>query len=215
MTEKQKKCLWCVYSILITVALLAAGICLIVACVGIYRSGDQPFSREIVAAAFSKIAVPVFVCLGMIAVGAVLHLFFPAVKKKEAPDRDLPRLRRLHAKITLAQCDPVLIASVRAEQRRRRLNRIITLCLLALGGLLFLCYALDGRHFHQSEINGSMIRAMWVLLPCMAVPFGYGVFAAYDSRKSVRREIALLEKVPTDCHRSATQPTAQKSSATW
>ena len=59
MNEKTKKVLRAVYAVLITAALIVAGLCLIVACVGIYRSGDRPFSREAVAAAFRGIQVAV------------------------------------------------------------------------------------------------------------------------------------------------------------
>ncbi len=210
MTEKHVKRLRLVYYILITAALIAAGICLIVACVGIYRSGDHPFSREIVAAAFEGIALPVILCLGLIVTGFVLKLLLPAKKKPAAPDRDLPTLRRLHAKTDLSGCDPTLTAAIQAEQRRRRLYRGVTLALLLVGSAVFLVYALNLDHFHQSEINASMIRAMWVLLPCMAVPFGFGVFAAYSGKRSVRREIALLKEAagaaPKATPASATQP---------
>ena len=47
MNENVKKTLRLVYQILVTVALIGAGLCLIVACVGIYQSGDRPFSRPL------------------------------------------------------------------------------------------------------------------------------------------------------------------------
>jgi hypothetical protein len=38
-----------------------------------------------------------------------------------------------------------------------------------------------------------MIKAMYVLLPCMAVPFGYSVFTAYYAKASVKKEIEALK----------------------
>ena len=50
--------------IVLSISLFVAGICLMAACVGIYRSGDKPFTPASVAAAFGPISLPVFLCLG-------------------------------------------------------------------------------------------------------------------------------------------------------
>lgn len=196
MTHIQIKRWRLVYHVLVSAAIVVAGICLIAACVGIYQSGDRPFSREAVAAAFSHIAVPVYICLGLVLVGFLLHLLMPEEEQKPAPDLTIPTLRRLQAKADLSQAEPAAAAAVQAERRKRRLHRTVTLVLLATGSAVFLWYALRGGSFHQSEINASMIRAMLVLLPCMAVPFGYGVFTAYSDKRSMKKEIDLLKPIP-------------------
>lgn len=196
MSAIQIKRLRTIYHVLVSAAIVVAGICLIVACVGIYQTGDHPFSREVVAAAFSRIAVPVYVCLGLVIVGFVLHLLLPEEAQKLTPDLTVPMLQRLQAQADLSQAEPAVVTAVQREQTSRRLHRVITLVLTAIGGAVFLWYALQGGSFHQSEINGSMIRAMLVLLPCMGIPFGYGVFAAYYSHRSMKREIDLLKPTP-------------------
>ena len=42
-----------------------------------------------------------------------------------------------------------------------------------------------------------MIRAMWVLIPCMIIPFGYAIFTVYYNDKSLQREIELVKQVPS------------------
>ena len=195
MTEKQRKIVRLTYFLLVTVALLTAAVCLMGACVSIYRTGDHPFSREAVAAAFAPIAVPVFVCLGLVAVGFILHPLLPAAADA-APDRDEVTLRRLQSRGNSEACPPELATAIRREQRTRQLHRWIWAGLLLVGAAVFLWYALNFEHFHQTEITTSMITAMWVLLPCMGIPFAYGVFAAYHRRRSIRREIALLRQIP-------------------
>ena len=84
MTKETKMRILRVYSILLGVVIVIAALCLMAGCLYIYNSGDQPYSREIVAATFSKIAIPVFLCIGMIILGFVLNfLLSPVDEKKE------------------------------------------------------------------------------------------------------------------------------------
>lgn len=38
---------------------------------------------------------------------------------------------------------------------------------------------------------------MWVLLPCLALPFAYSVFAYYRNNKSIERQIELIKQLPS------------------
>lgn len=195
MTNELAKRIRRACGILLSISIAVAGICLICACVGIYRTGDHPFSREVVALAFSRIAFPVYLCLGLVILGFVLDLILPGEKARLSAGKQTAQvLKRLHSKVDLSQCDEALRSGIAAQQKSRRLHRAITAVLLAIGSLIFLLYAGDGSRFHQSQINDSMIRAMKVLLPCMAVPFGYAVFTTYHSAASIEKEIALLKQ---------------------
>lgn len=184
-----KKRIHLIYSILLSVALVVAGVCLMVACVGIYNAGDRPFSPEAVAAAFSGIALPVYICLALVAGGFLLDGFWGIEKKRTAPQKQYAAiLNKLHAK-ALVQTAPVV-----AEQKKRKLHKIITLALLAIGSAVFLAFGIRAANFTMEDISGSMATAMYWLLPCIAVPFGYAVFTAYYCRKSMQREIALVKQ---------------------
>ena len=78
-----KKRIHQIYGILLSVSLVVSGILLIIACIGIYLSGDRPFTPEAVAAAFSGIAIPVYLCLALIVGGFILEGFLPSEKKKQ------------------------------------------------------------------------------------------------------------------------------------
>ncbi len=193
MNENTKKALRLVYHILVTAALIGAGLCLIVACVGIYQSGDRPFSREAVAAAFGSIALPVYAALVLVILGFVLAWLLPQEESANKPDLSLPTLRRLQQRADLSGGD---VAGITRLRNRRRLNATLTAALLAAGAVIFLVYACNFEHFHRSEINPSVIKAMWVLLPCVGVPFAYGVFTAYHNRACINKEITLLRQCP-------------------
>ena len=200
-----KKRIHMVYSILLSVALAVAGVCLMVACVGIYNAGDRPFTPEAVAAAFSGIALPVYICLALVAGGFLLDAFFRPEQKKAAPEKQYAAiLAKLHAKAQV-QTAPVI-----AEQKSRKLHKIITLALLAVGSVVFLSYGANPGNFTMEDVTGSMVKAMYWLLPCMVVPFGYAVFAAYYCRKSLQREIALVKQAIAEGAPACQKPAAAK-----
>ena len=191
-----------ILGILLTVSIIVAGICLMAACIRIYQTGNQPFSRESVAAAFSKIAVPVYLCLGLAVVAFLVDLLLPQSQKKRAAFKnDAMTLKRLHAKTDLDLCSQDLRDAVSAQQRSRKALYWVTGLLLIVGAVIFLCYALNGENFHKSQINASMIRAMWVLIPCLAPGFISAIFTAYRNRTSIRREIELLKQAGSDAAR--------------
>ena len=199
MTEKQKQILRWSYNALITAALLAAGVCLMVACVGIYRINPDghPFTRDVVAQHFAPIALPVYLCVALAVLGFFLRPLLPQTSAPKA-DITLPTLKRLTARTDLALCPVELRIAIEKERRGRRLRCGIALAVLAVGAAIFLVYALNIHHFHISAITPSIKTAMGWLLPCMGVPFACSVAVAYLSRASVRREIALLKNAPTE-----------------
>ena len=95
------------YDILFSIVLVIAGICLIAGVLCIYFSGDQPFSRESVAATFSQIAFPVYLALAMTIINIVWEIISPTgeknptIKKKplhnEATEEEIANEKKYHA----------------------------------------------------------------------------------------------------------------------
>ena len=206
MASEQPSKLRRIYGIILSCVIVLAGICLIVACVGIYMSGDEPFSREAVAAAFTPIRIPVYLCLAAIAGGLLWKLIAPLPAEKNIPVRQLSVVRkRLLDRADLETCDSACKDGIAAEQKRRTRHSRICGAVLAVSAAVFLSYALDSSHYHTSEINTSMIRAMGVLLPCLAVSFAACVCTVAARKKSLLREIDLLKQCPkTDAPKAET-----------
>lgn len=210
MTSERKQKLLRIYGIALSCVIVLAGICLMVACVGIYRSGDEPFSRESVAAAFSPIAIPVYLCLAMVVAGFVLRLLFPVSAGKAAPAKHLRvQQKRLLARADMDACDQELKSNILAQQAKRKKQRLLCTLILTASAAVFLAYALDSSHFHTSEINASMIRAMYVLIPCLAVSLTACIWTVYARKASLLKEIELLKQCTkkdapqAEAHRSA------------
>lgn len=197
MTKENVQRIHRIYSILLSIVIVVAGICLIVACVDIYQSGDKPFSREAVADAFSSIAIPVYLCLIMTIIGIIWEFVSPTTIKDAKPEKPYAHMvKKLYAKKDLTQCEDTLRTKIMKEQKSRKIHYIIRTVLLCVASIIFLIYALNKDNFHQSEINDSMIKAMMVLLPCLAVSFAYTLFTVIYNEKSLQREIELLKQAP-------------------
>lgn len=199
MTKEIIKRIHFLYGIVVSIATAIAGICLMAACYGIYTSGDKPFSREAVAAAFSPIAFPVYLCLILVIIGLLLDFFLPAEAKKiKSPKQTNVILRKLQAKTDLTQCDEQLRSSIEAQRKERKVTHILSIIVKLVAAFVFLSHALDSSNFHQSQINHSMIRAMWVLLPCLIVVFIDALFTVHHCAGSMEKEISLLKQAPAE-----------------
>lgn len=189
-----KKRIHLIYGILLSAAAILAGICLIVACVGIYRSGPSPFSRDSIAAAFQTIAIPVYIFLALVIGGIGLDLFYPLEKGKSPVQKQYDTiLANLQKKVDITKCEPELCKAILKQQRSRRIHTGISYVLLALCSLVFLLFALNGQNY-PADANAAVVTAMILFFPCLLIPFGYGVFTAYWNNRSIRKEIELVKQ---------------------
>ncbi|MBQ3154763.1 MAG: hypothetical protein IJB88_05975 [Clostridia bacterium] len=182
-----------IHRFFLSISLAVTGIFLIIGCLMIYRFGAGTYSREAVADIFSAFAFPICLSPILAVIGWVLDCFFPYADKKQKNKADTAFLlaRAYGKKDTDAVSGEIL-----AERKKRKLHTIVLAIVLALTSIVFLIYACNGSNFDRAEINASMIRAMWVLLPCLAVSFVCGVFVLYCREKSLYRELELVRKLP-------------------
>jgi len=198
MSNESSRRVRLVFGIILSIALIVAGVCLMTACLGIYLTGgDQIFTPERVGEAFRVIAVPVYLCLALILVAFILDLFLPFQKKRlKAEKNPAATLERLLSKRDVDSCDSALKAQILTLRKNRRRDKIITLAVLTVCSIAFLCYGCNSANFHQSEINASMTKAVIILLVCMAIPFALALVSAYRAKKSLEKEIALVKEIP-------------------
>ena len=202
MTKETKIRVLRIYSILLGIVIVIAGICLMAGCLSIYNSGDQPYSREIVAETFSHIAIPVYLCLGMTILGFILEIILPSEQVKPQVEKPYAFiLNRLHSNRDLSQGDAAIQNEIAALQKNRKLHVLIRTIVLIVASIVFLTYALNFSHFHASEINGSMIKAMCVLVPCLFVSFAYALFVSIHNDKSIQKEIELMKQIPASSNK--------------
>ena len=194
-----KKRIHLIYSILVSVSAVIAGICLIAACVKLYNFQPGSFSRESVAQAFRPIAVWVYICLALAVGGILFNIISPADPKKLQVQKQYGTiLANLQKKVDIFQCDPALFKAILRQQNSRKIHTIISYVLLALFGsialsvcsMIIIYYARE----KTNEMNEAVILAMMVFLPYLFIPFGYGIFVKYFKKHSIAKEIELMKK---------------------
>lgn len=179
-----------IYGICLSICTVVSGLLFISACIDIYHLGEHPFTPETVAAAFTSIALPVYICIALIFGGWILDGIYPAPKAKPVPDKNYTLiLEKLYEKYGAVQTPAIC-----AQQKSRKLHNRITTILFILGGILFLSYGLNSKHFDSADITGSVIKAMYVLLPCVTVVLAFSIYAVYHNRASLKKEIALVKE---------------------
>ena len=196
MTKKHTLSFHKIFSLLLSLSILVAGICLICGCLTIYFTGEHSYSREIVAETFKKIAVPVYICLALTLVSIIWEFISPIVHSKRRSVIDYPAvINKISSKKDLNSADENTLAMIKSEKRKRKTHAVIRACVIVVTSIVFLVYALNSSNFHQSNINESMIKAMMVLIPCLTVSFIYSVFTVYYFNKSYDKELALIKKL--------------------
>ncbi len=180
--------------ILISIALIVAGACFIGGCLTIYHSAEG-YSRGAVAAVFSKIAVPVYTAITLVLAGFVWELFAPATAIcRNAPKAYGAQLARLREKRDQSAA-PDTQRAIHREQTTRKTLAAVRAALTLVGSAVFFGFAVQPSRYTE-DINASVIRAMWVAIPCFLVPAVFAVITAYCHSKSYQREIDLFKTLP-------------------
>lgn len=217
MSQAVRKRIHLIYGIALSAVTVIAGICFIISCYHIYATGMQSgaaqiYSRAIVAEAFSRIAIPVYLCLALTVGSFILHLALPLEPKKPIPEKNRRLiLSRLQAKTDLQQCDPQLRREIEAQERSRNRDTLISAIVLAVCSIIFLVYACaPGRWPEPAQITGAMVKAVFVLLACLVLPTACAIFAAYRSRASLDKQIKLMRQAASQSPAPACEKTAAK-----
>lgn len=202
MSQDTRKRVHLIYGIAYIAATVIAGICFILSALSLYKTGlaqgSDPYSRELVALSFARIAIPVYLCLAMTIGGFILHLVLPVENKKLVPEKNLPLiLSRLQAKADLQQCDPSLRSSILRQRNGRKIHTIISAALTVACAVIFLSQACDQSYWPKpAEVTDAMIGIMPKFAICVLIPLGYIIFTAYFCRASLQKEIELLKQAP-------------------
>ncbi len=188
---KDKKLLFLrIYKILLSVSIVIAGVCLIAGCLNIYYSGNG-YSRELVAYTFSKICIPIYICLGLVVGNFIIDAVIP-INQKPKPSRHYNFILKNLLNIKDADSS----TEYKKLEKRKTAIKIINIAVLVLSSIAFLIYALNSKNFHQIDINGSMIKAMWKLFDRGIVPFVFSIFTYYYSINLTKKQIEILKTLP-------------------
>ena len=197
MKENDRRRLHRVFGIALAFMLAVSAVCLIVGCVSIYLSGDNPFTYESIGRTFSYIAVPVVLTLAGVVASAVLRIAFPVNKERLRASPDSAAvLGRLVERADESALGSESRIALERERRFRRVMHTVCISLDALSAVLSLCYLLNAGNFPEDMPTESVRKASLVIIGCAAPAFGFHIVRIFMDGRSVRREIELLRSAP-------------------
>ena len=195
MPEKTAKTIRKIYGIVLTVSIMITGLCFMACSAHIYLTGDRSYSAVKVAAYFSMISIPVYLCMTLIAGSFLLALLLPD-QEKEKPAK-IPAymlLARTKQKVLHSESD--LLSAIAAEETGRQRRRNVLIVVLSLCFGVFLAYGLNPVHFNEN-INASVLRGVLVLLICLTAPLTLVFTTVYQNQASIERETQLRKQAQT------------------
>ena len=192
-----------ILGILLSISVIFTGLCFMYGCLSIYKSGDHPYTREIVAQVLRSIIVPILITVILTVISFVYNFAVVETTNSKKPSiNSAMLLKNLNSKRDFDNYNGVDADAIHNERRKRYITNVIRTFLIFIGIVLFALYAMNPSNYRpMEEINASMISAIKVLAVCMVIPFIFSVYAAYSNDASMQREIkamrSILKDVPT------------------
>ena len=188
-----------IYHIILTVALILAGLCLMAAAGHIYYTGgEQIYTLEKINSIFRYIAIPVYVAITLVIGAFILELFLPLPKKGKPEKNHAMILYKLQQRTDPQSCGDVQLRNQVLSLRKQRkalavLNIAVPAALLAV----FVYYALTCHNYPSlttghHDVTHAMVRNALVWGVCTLITLGFALFAAYSTRAGMIHETALL-----------------------
>ncbi|MBQ4584584.1 MAG: hypothetical protein IJA82_00070 [Clostridia bacterium] len=189
-----------IYGIVLSLLLVACGICFMVACVDIYKSGPNPFNPESISTHFKSICVPVYITLGLLILSIPLNLFIPNEKARKKPQISKKQtLLGLYSRFDYTRANEEALHKLNKFRFSRWTLYTINVVLLVCGTILSLVYALNIENFQAiseegvSLINSSIIAGSLVVLRYFLIPLIFSIALIFVDKALVSRELDILK----------------------
>ena len=193
MNNKLQTRLRTVWSWLTAGLTVATGICLMVGCVTIYRSGERPFSPESIAAQFGNIAWLVWLTVAAIIVGIALHLLFPDEKGRVKAIREekdiLDGLKTKAGTVT----DGVLSEQLVKAQRGARTARVLFCSVLGVASSQLFLFFFEPFRFSIEHLNRDILQFAALFGISCGIVLITMIICVYLTRKSLKQQIHLYK----------------------
>jgi len=186
MNEKKLKLIHTVFGIVISAALIAAAVCLIISAYTIYKSGDSPYTPESIGAEYDKIAVPLWVAIFAVIAGVALNVALPLPQKRKKTANDpFVRLRILQKKLP-EDCNHDGIA--RQRYVRKAYRAIFTaLCIGSFAPAIISLFDYD--FFTVANLTPALLRTVGLLSIGVIASGALLFILSAIERRSAEREI--------------------------
>ena len=155
---------------------VACAVAFAIACVGIYQSGNRPFTPERIGAAWQSVAIFFYLTLVLAIGNGVLHLLYPApVSKKKERIAPALRLAKIKERLARKQYSAEQLAPLAKQERSAKHLHVsaIAVCVLcAIYPLIYLNH-LDNFTSIDTLLNAQVLGAVIPTLICTAIALTY------------------------------------------
>ena len=194
MNESKIKRLHLIYACVLSGLLLVTSVLFIASCIGIYQSGDRPFTRESIGIAFRRIAPVVFVTLAAIVGAIVIKLALPYDKKSKGGIPLSMTLHRLAKRCPLDTCTELERAKIERERAVRRILTYGGAAIIALSLIFSLIYVLTPGRFPYEDVNEEVATAVVVVFAYFLQSLIYALVSSFYINASYAREIEYIKE---------------------
>lgn len=186
MDEKKLRLIHTVCGCLISAALIAAAVCLIISAHTIYKSGDSPYTPESISAEYAKIAVPLWIAIGAVIAGIFLNIALPMPKSKAKALKDpFIRLRIMQKKLP----EGVIHDGISRQRYVRKAYRAF-FSILCVGSFAPAVIALcDYDYFTVDNLTPALLRTVGLLAVGVVLSGILLFILSIIERRSAEREI--------------------------
>jgi hypothetical protein len=197
LNDKMKSRIHLITDIAISAMLVILGILFICSCYSIYKSGASPFTRESIGEAFARIAIPTYVTVSLVIIGAAVNVLIPKDEPKLRGKRTLKLLvDGLAKKVDIDSLDSEIKAKIEKERKSREVLLNVRATLLAVAAILPLFVLIDPTRFpaESGRYNAEILHGMLLYLAFLAPVAIFEVVWVIYSDKSLARENEALKE---------------------
>ena len=201
LTDKAKKTVRLISSIVLSVLLTVSAVLLIVSCCSIYNSGPSPFTRESISEAFRLIAVPLYITVIAVIVCGLIHFLIPAEQGNLKGGRSKTGLLdSLYSRLDFDAIGDEDKARIGKERNLRRGLSYANAALIALEIILPLIYLLNPSNFPGvvGEYNAEILHGILFYAVSLLPLFVFEVLYVVIVEKSRTREIDVIRSLMKD-----------------
>lgn len=177
MTEKRLKLGHLLYGIMLSLILVALGVCFILSCLDIYRSAESaPFTPEAIKSHFLVLLIPTVVCILTIVGGVCLNIFLPKEEPKlraNITDKDI--IKNLSKRINYKEAPKELVAVVKSQRGFRCAFLIITFLNAIINGAYMILYVLS-MCLKEAKPNPDLFAEFF---PIFATALSYAIIPIF------------------------------------
>ena len=177
---------------LTSAALATTGILYIISCIGIWKSGNMPFTRDSIGLALSKLIIPSTITVALIIAGAIIIPLFPVEKKKKSSTDSKDTRDILAKKITLSELSSKRGEAVVTERNKRFFLSAGGILILLLSLIYPIIYVLTPDNFGIKDINVDVLLAAAHVIISFIPLTVYSVISSYMKGASYAKESELL-----------------------